>query len=121
MNGRTLCRLVLVLAAIMGTGAALADHPHFHGGHRGFHHSHTRVFIGSGFAFGYPYPFGYPAYFPPEVAVVPASPPEYIEQADDVAQQDYWYRCGQPEGYYPYVQACPGGWLKVPAQPPAKD
>ncbi|MFC5430594.1 hypothetical protein ACFPTO_17575 [Paraburkholderia denitrificans] len=121
MNGRTLCRLALVLAAITVSGAASADHPHFHGGHPGFHHSHVRVFIGSGFAFGSPYPFGYPAYYPPEVVAVPTSPPEYIEQADDVAPQDYWYRCNQPEGYYPYVQACPGGWLTVPAQPPARN
>ncbi|WP_431825598.1 hypothetical protein [Burkholderia sp. F1] len=120
MNGRNLCQLALVLAAITGTGAALADHPHFHGGHHGFHHSRVHVFVGSGFGFGYP--FGYPwYYYPPEVVAVPTSPPQYIEQADEVMQQSSWYRCDQPEGFYPYVQTCPGGWREVPAQPPASN
>ncbi len=34
-------------------------------------------------------------------------------------QQAFWYRCARPDGYYPYIKACPGGWHKVPAQPPA--
>ena|SRR5437868_2284370 len=33
--------------------------------------------------------------------------------------QGIWYHCDRPEGYYPYIQSCPGGWRKVPAQPPA--
>ncbi|MGT2427644.1 hypothetical protein ACU4GI_16525 [Cupriavidus basilensis] len=64
---------------------------------------------------------------------MPTSPPQYIEQGQDgtlelnsgaVAapapqQQVYWYHCARPDGYYPYIKACPGGWQKVPAQPPA--
>jgi hypothetical protein len=28
-----------------------------------------------------------------------------------------WYHCNRPEGYYPYVKQCRGGWEQVPAQP----
>jgi hypothetical protein len=28
-----------------------------------------------------------------------------------------WYHCANPNGYYPYVQTCKGGWEQVPAQP----
>jgi serine protease Do len=30
----------------------------------------------------------------------------------------YYYHCARPEGYYPYVKACPGGWERVPTEPP---
>jgi hypothetical protein len=33
--------------------------------------------------------------------------------------QGTWFHCDRPEGYYPYIRNCPGGWRKVPAQPPA--
>ncbi|MBV9992998.1 MAG: hypothetical protein JOZ72_17100 [Alphaproteobacteria bacterium] len=28
-----------------------------------------------------------------------------------------WYHCASPEGYYPYVKECKGGWESVPAEP----
>jgi hypothetical protein len=28
-----------------------------------------------------------------------------------------WYHCSKPEGYYPYVKNCSGGWEQVPATP----
>ncbi|HVV64061.1 MAG TPA: hypothetical protein VHC42_01230, partial [Rhizomicrobium sp.] len=28
-----------------------------------------------------------------------------------------WYHCNKPEGYYPYVKNCSGGWEQVPATP----
>jgi hypothetical protein len=40
--------------------------------------------------------------------VVAPQPPVYVQQ--DPA---YWYWCRGPEGYYPYVESCPGGWLTV--------
>ena len=39
-------------------------------------------------------------------AVAPPAPP-----------QNYWYYCANPQGYYPYVQQCPGGWTQVPSTP----
>ena len=28
-----------------------------------------------------------------------------------------WYYCDNPQGYYPYVQQCPGGWRAVAPTP----
>jgi len=33
----------------------------------------------------------------------------------------YWAYCQDPEGYYPYVQDCPGGWIPVVPTPPAAE
>ena len=74
----------------------------------------------------YPGPYYHP-YYPAPVVVVPATPPVYIEQpvsAVPVAPPVqvappayYWYHCNRPEGYYPYVKECTGGWTKVNPQP----
>ena len=94
------------------SNSALAEH--FHGHY--------------GWSMNFGIPFGYPYYFySPPVIVVPAPPTTYIEQ--DTNTQDapqasapqaanYWYYCAKPEGYYPYVKACAGGWTKVSPIPP---
>jgi hypothetical protein len=28
-----------------------------------------------------------------------------------------WYHCSSPDGYYPYIRDCHGGWQQVPATP----
>ena len=84
-------------------------HPHpFH--HR--HHARVPVFIAAPLAWHYPPP---PRYYPPVVAV-PAAPPVYIEKAA-ASEPAYWHHCEDPEGYYPYVKECPGGWQRVPPTP----
>ena len=93
------------------------SHGHFHGD---FHHHvfvHSRVFIGAPFVFGGPFWWGpWPAYpYPP--AAVQSTPPTYIQQAP--ASSAYWYYCQNPQGYYPAVPQCPGGWMTVVPQPPA--
>ncbi|KAI3599966.1 Proline-rich region [Cupriavidus necator H850] len=142
MNGRMLCQIALALAATAASGAALAGRADLHDAalhdsdaHGGFIKTRTSVgvglYFGPGVFYG-GYPYGYPApyYYPPAVVTAPAAPPQYIEQGpngpvpvpgpDGVApQQGWWYHCDQPEGYYPYVQSCPGGWQRIPAQPPA--
>ena len=50
---------------------------------------------------------GWP-YYPPEVI---EAPPEYSEPEQQ--QPYYWYYCRDPQGYYPYVKSCPGGWIPV--------
>ena len=82
------------------------------GGHHGGHHlgGHIGVFVGPA-----PYYYPPPHYYPyPPITVAP-SPPVYIERNDPQpgAQTYYWYYCANPEGYYPYVQECPGGWKQV--------
>ncbi|MGH8127888.1 MAG: hypothetical protein ACRETC_05905 [Gammaproteobacteria bacterium] len=61
----------------------------------------------------YPYPN---PYVPGNVVVVNNPPPAPV--APTQAPIQYWYHCAAPDGYYPYVPECPGGWTKVPATPP---
>ena len=72
---------------------------------------------------GYPYycsPY-YPYYSPAPVIEQPTAE-IYAEpvpsQPSQPVQQTYWYYCRAPEGYYPYVKQCPGGWMKVVPSPP---
>lgn len=120
--------LAFLLLAVGTSGAAWA------GGH-GHAHVGVGVYFGPGwggwyypppYAY-YPYP-GYPAYPAyPYPAAVPSGPVAYVEQAPTVqssgpvteaprAQSGNWYYCHQPDGYYPYIKECPGGWQVVPAQ-----
>jgi hypothetical protein len=94
--------------------------PHVAPGHRfhprpqQFHHRHRArvgVFIAAPLAWHFP-----PPYYAPVIAV-PASPPVYIEQGA-ASEPAYWYHCEDPEGYYPYVKECPGGWQRVVPTPP---
>jgi hypothetical protein len=75
-------------------------HGHGFHGHRHHHHHgfHGRAFIGVSPFFGAP---GY-IYAPPPVYVTPRPP-------------GYWYFCRSAQAYYPYVTACPEGWIPVPA------
>ena len=85
------------------------------------HHNRTRVFIGGSFWVGPPpfwgpapwgpaYVYGGPAYYgPPPVFAQP--PGRYIQRGQE--ETDYWYYCDHPQGYYPYIKSCPGGWMKV--------
>ena len=107
-----------------------------------------RVSIGFGVGFGsygYPFPIGYgrsyyPAsYYPyqtvyyPEVMVetvaTPAPVTVYVRQTNGTPVSSVqpatstngsdWYYCHNPDGFYPSIKACPGGWQRVPAQAPA--
>lgn len=118
-------KLLIGLYFLLGAGSgniAFADPGHIHSGHihsGHFHHygPHVGVVIGGPFWWpgsGYydPYYYGYPP-----VVTVPAQPPVYIEQAQpDALAPGYWYYCDRPDGYYPYVRQCPGGWQRVAPQ-----
>ena len=58
----------------------------------------------------YPYPYAPAANVTvvqsPPVVAAPAQPPAAV-----------WYYCGNPGGYYPYVQTCQVPWQTVPAMP----
>jgi hypothetical protein len=58
----------------------------------------------------YPY---YPYY---STGVIQQQPQKSIYQAPQHEQQSYWF-CPDPEGYYPRVKKCPKGWRKVPSTP----
>jgi hypothetical protein len=140
---KTIGTLVLVLSATLASGAAMAQH----GGHGYGHGGGVRFGISVGVPlYGpgyfpapyYAYPYAYPAYtypapvyaypapaytYPSTVVVQSSSPPVYVEQsmaraapAPSQTQAD-WYYCAASKSYYPYVNECPSGWQRVPAQP----
>jgi hypothetical protein len=121
---------LMLLAGISISGTALADRGHGHGhGHGGHVHGSFGLYFGFPYPYDpYPYynPYRYP-YYPPVITVpVPTQPPVYIEQGEapptlqqaPAAENYYWYHCDRPEGYYPYIKECPGGWQKVAPTPP---
>ncbi|TMH19857.1 MAG: hypothetical protein E6H64_11715 [Betaproteobacteria bacterium] len=94
-------------------------------------HGGSRVFVGVGFGApwwgwwpGY-YPLYYPyygtyGYYPyPAYYSYDYAEPSYIQQDDSAYQSrsgqrgDYSYYCPDPAGYYPQVQTCAQGWLRV--------
>jgi len=126
---KSIAVLALLAAGLFTSGIAAADRGHgWHGGHGS--RVGIGVYFGPGFGpyypYHYPYPYyaypAYPYYYPP-VVVAPSSPPTYIEQgsqqqAESQPQDNYWYHCDNPDGYYPYIKECPGGWQKVLPEPP---
>jgi hypothetical protein len=62
--------------------------------------------------YAYGYPYAYPYVYPPVVTV--PSTRVYVQPSAPA----YWYYCDNPQGYYPYVQQCPGGWRAVAPTPP---
>jgi hypothetical protein len=72
-----------------------------------------------GYGWGYPYP---PVVIPPPVIYSPPAPTVYIERAPEPGQPaateqplaGYWYWCADPQGWYPNVGECAGGWQPVP-------
>jgi hypothetical protein len=80
------------------------------------------------YGYGYPY-YSYPAYTYPAASYYGApayydSTDQYVEPSGSVAPapaapQSQYY-CPD-SGYYPSVQACPRGWLRVvPGSPPPR-
>lgn len=117
-------RLSLILIALFAVAAS------------GTAHARGRARVGVGVVIGAPlywpgyYPWPYyapyyypPAYYPPAV-LPPSAQPVYIEQAEPqappVQPSQSWYYCSKPQGYYPYVKNCPGGWQQVAPQPPGQ-
>jgi hypothetical protein len=94
---------------------------------------HGRVFIGVGpgywwgpppYAYG-PYPYGMypPPYYPyPATPVVVEQPPVYVQPQPAPAPPSAppsasWYYCSSSQAYYPDVNTCQEGWVRVPARP----
>jgi len=133
MLPKAIAASVLLLFGALASGSAMAQH-HGHGGNVRFGLSIGVPLYGPGYypAPYYPAPYyTYPAYaYPmPAYGYPPAavsSPPVYIEQSAPPAAaapaqpQGEWYYCADSKAYYPYVRECPGGWQRVPAQPPAR-
>jgi hypothetical protein len=79
-------------------------------GHHGQsrHHHRGSHFYWSG-SFVIPWqPYGF--YAPPPV-IIQQPPPVYVQPEQQ--EENYWYYCPDPQGYYPYIQNCASGWMKV--------
>jgi hypothetical protein len=117
--------LVIVSALALGLGAreAWAHHPgggHHHGGHPGHYHHHYR-FHGAyiaGAPFFYPWPYSYafppPYYFHYYPGPYYQPPVVYVEKfvgSPTPGMRNVY--CPNRGAYYPKVQSCPGGWMRV--------
>jgi len=75
----------------------------------------TNVFVSAHYKAGYGHGRGYPGRwrYPDRGPRFywGGSSPVYVqpEQPED----NYWYYCRDPEGFYPYVRNCADGWMKV--------
>ncbi|TCS32606.1 hypothetical protein EDC30_12130 [Paucimonas lemoignei] len=130
------CSLILFFALVAGASADAFAHSGGHGHPHGRSRAHVGVYVGPSVGWSWHYPgayaypgYAYPSYSPyyypysPPVVVVPSAPTTYIERSQPEeslappSAGDWYYYCRKPEGYYPYVRQCPGGWQRVPAQP----
>lgn len=118
--------LGLVLAFTSVAGAAERFGGFRGGGFRGDFRGGGFIRPGFGFGLGFydplwwpGYPWGYPWAYPylPPAVVQYAPPPGYAVPPGVPPQQQFWYRCGNPEGYFPYVRNCMTGWEQVPVTP----
>ena len=59
-----------------------------------------------------------PIYYSPLINL-PLAQPIYIQQIEPtiVQENQYWYYCEKPAGYYPKVKECQTEWIRVPPQP----
>jgi hypothetical protein len=92
---------------------------HYWGGHPGGGHSGNSFYWGGSIWLGpgYPYGWGYPyPYYAGPPVVIQQQPPVYSQK--EQPEPNYWYYCQNPQGYYPYIKSCPGGWMKVVPEPP---
>jgi len=111
--------LIIALLGLIPASSVWARGGHHFGGFGGYGGYGYR-----GYGYGYPgYGYGYPGYgygyrggyggsYPPVI---------YIEQQGNTRatikpQTNYWHYCSNPEGYYPHIKKCPGGWMQVVPQ-----
>lgn len=111
--------LKIALAVVVLLLGAMADTASAHGRR----HFHSSIGLHIGVPLGYWGGYYPPPYYYPPPVVVNTPPPVYIERSspdgDAPGSLDYWYRCDNPSGYWPYIRQCPGGWEKVvPSAPP---
>lgn len=106
----------LLLLGIAAAGSAWAYRGHGHGHGFGHGHDHARVSIAIGAAWGpwfpplsHHYVYGYAPRVVERIVT-----PVYIERAPPPPPASYWYYCAAAGAYYPYVNACPSGWQRVP-------
>ena len=130
---KTVIMVVLILLVTFPLVQAVEVRYHGRSYYRGYAYGYYGRYgygwRGYPYRWGYPYWWAYPYYDPyyyggygePPVPPQGVTPPA----ASGQQQPSYWHFCQDPEGYYPYVKECPGGWMTVVpskpnAPPPAK-
>jgi hypothetical protein len=127
---KMMCSILAVVVLLLGSAfPSYAGGGGWHGG--GWHGHGGSVVIGVGPFWGpwwygpgypyypypyYPYPYSPYPYYGGAPPVVQQDPQVYIQQPEPQAQTqqpNYLYYCQNPQGYYPQVQQCPGGWMTV--------
>ena len=88
---------------------------HMHGGYHvyGGYHGCSGWCGGVGVYLGWPYGWGWPYYYSgdyPNTYYYPDYPPGQPSAG-------IWYRCDDPQGYYPYVPVCNRPWEIIPTSP----
>ena len=66
-----------------------------------------------------PYPVytsTYNSYSGPVYTSEPVNSYSYSDPAPGSSNNSDWLYCSQPDGFYPAIRDCPGGWRRVPAQ-----
>jgi hypothetical protein len=123
----TMLALVIVFSPLTG----YADGPYgggsrhgggsYYRGGGGYYRGGGGIWITPGWGpwFGGYYPYYYTA--PPVIVERPSIEYYYQQVPQQEEEPAYWYYCKKPEGYYPYVQHCPDGWMKVVPKPSTPD
>lgn len=106
MESLKLLMAVVLICGLAASDAAWAERGRAGGGHFHHHHARTSVLIAGPLFYPWWYPWPAPYYAPP--------PQVYVEQGDP---NGYWYYCADPAGYYPTVDQCAGGWVRVLPRP----
>ncbi|PTR14829.1 hypothetical protein C8R31_105188 [Nitrosospira sp. Nsp2] len=138
MNNARISIALVLLGSILVTPAIAWSQSHsglafglgFLGGHGSGYYGRVPYFPYDGYPprYGFTPWYGFGPYYSygssyPPVVVEPSPPPVYIQQQQVSPPQPrapaayYWHYCHDPEGYYPYVTNCPGGWLQVVPRP----
>lgn len=105
---------------------SVSSHHSYGGAHGGYGYHHHYYGYYAAWPWYFPWAYGYSgAYY--GSSFLADAPVTYVEMAPAGAVTDgqpqpasAWYYCKNPEGYYPYIKACPAGWQTVPAQPPSQ-
>ncbi|MGD9226626.1 MAG: hypothetical protein PVF26_09015 [Desulfobacterales bacterium] len=84
-------------------------HPGWWGHRSGWRHHHRGPHFYWRGSFVIPWhPYGY---HPPPPVIIQQQPPVYVQP--EQPEENYWYYCPDPQGYYPYIRNCESGWMKV--------
>lgn len=97
--------------------------PYYYGGYRGYYPYYPEVVLGTTINAGPTVVYNTPAYntvYIRDNSSTYISPDHYGSHGNTISPDNNpsgdWLYCNQPDGFYPAIRDCPGGWRAVPAQ-----